>query len=96
MKNTDKCNECGAWQGEHKVWCSLDPTPQGPVTVTERVWTALTSDGRRLKFTVGPKADAEFALAYARRNSHKLQFEQLAFSTEIVSVEAGEESTRVA
>jgi len=53
------------------------------------------NDGRRLKFTVGPKANAEFALAYAQRNSHKLQFEQLAFSTEIVSVEAGEESTRL-
>ena len=96
MDSKQKCDECNG-RGEHKVWCSLNPIEQGQVTVRERTWIALTSDGRRLAVKgMGLKADAEFVLAYARRNSHKLQFEQLAFTTEIVSVEAGEESTRAA
>ena len=92
MSNTHKCDECGSG-GEHKIWCSF-AAAQEPLTVTERTWFALTSDGRRLKFTMGVNANAEKALDWAQRHSHILQFERLAYSTQIVSVEAGEESNR--
>ena len=91
MKSTQKCDECSG-RGEHKIWCSFAPA-HVPTIANERQWFAITSDGRRLSFKMGAKVEAAHALDWARRHSHILQFEQLAFSTDIVSVETGEERT---
>jgi hypothetical protein len=65
MKNT--CDECGSRNG-HEIWCSLnkEPMPEAPA---EKVWFALTSEGRKLRFTLAPSADRDFALNYAFRNA---------------------------
>lgn len=66
MKNT-RCDECGK-RGEHAVWCSFNTEPK-PADLDEKVWLAVTDMGRKLRFTLAPTANRDFALSYAMKNS---------------------------